>query len=226
MLISAGATREYIDAVRFISNASTGRMGYAIANVVARGVKKILLVSGYTNIDKEFTLPKNVKKIFVQTTSQMKDEILKHIKKADIFISAAAVSDFKPEKISKNKLKKTHKVINLKLVPTQDILLEISQLSRPKLRLGTPNSKLIVGFALETKDLLRNAIEKLITKNLDLIVANTVDTIGSKYITGYIIDKHKKTDRINNLPKKIFAKILWSKIKKVYEQKITKAGID
>ncbi|MDI6640828.1 MAG: phosphopantothenoylcysteine decarboxylase [Elusimicrobiota bacterium] len=226
VLISAGATREYIDPVRFISNSSTGRMGFSIAEVISPEVKKVLLISGYTSIDKEFALPKNVKKIFVESTLQMKDAILKYIKSADIFISVAAVSDFRPQKLSKIKLKKTKKPIILKLIPNPDILTEVSKLLRPKLRLGATNSKLLVGFALETDNLIKNAIEKLDLKKLDLIVVNTTSTIGSKYITGYIIDKYRKVEKIKNLPKKLFAKILWLKIKKIYEQKFAEARTD
>lgn len=165
VLISAGPTREYIDPVRFISNPSTGKMGYLIAQYAKKIGLDVILVTGPTHLK----VPKKVKVIKVETAYEMKDEILKYFPQVDILIMAAAVSDWRPYKKFEKKLKK-NKAWNLKLIPNPDILKEVSKIKKE-------NQK-IVGFALETENIEKNALKKLKEKKLDLIIGNTPDFFG------------------------------------------------
>jgi len=207
VLISAGPTREYIDAVRFITNASSGKMGYSIAEVAYKDGADVVLISGPVTVP----YSENIKTIFVQTSKEMYEQVIKYFYKTDIFISAAAVCDWRPERRYNYKLKKTD-IFNLKLRQTDDILLKISRLKDRK-------NKFVVGFALETENIVRNAIEKLRNKNLDLIVANSTKCIGGNSFEGHIIDKSGKIIRVNRIDKLKFAKLLWSVIKNLYLKK-------
>ena len=162
VLITASCTREPIDRVRFISNYSTGKMGFALAkNAVERGAR-VILISGpnqLPSVDVE-------KMILVETAEEMKEEVYKHFPESDIVISAAAVADYRPKKRIYGKMKKNEdQTIELELEKTTDILAE---LGRKK------DGKILVGFAAETENLLENALEKLKNKKLDFIVANNI----------------------------------------------------
>ena len=162
VLITASCTREPIDRVRFISNYSTGKMGFALAkNAVERGAR-VILISGpnhLPSVDVE-------KMIFVETAEEMKEEVYKHFPESDIVISAAAVADFRPKKRIYGKMKKNDdQIIELELEKTTDILAE---LGRKK------DGKILVGFAAEAENLLENALKKLKNKKLDFIVANNI----------------------------------------------------
>ena len=165
ILISAGPTREYIDPVRFISNPSTGKMGYLIAEKLRERGYSVVLVSGPTHLKP----PEGVKIIHVVSAEEMKKAILKEFKNSDCLIMAAAVSDWKPEKKSGRKLK-IKKEWNLKLIPNPDILKEVSRIKK--------ENQIVIGFALETEKIKENALKKLKEKKLDLIVANTPDFFG------------------------------------------------
>ena len=162
VVVTAGPTREYIDPVRFISNPSSGKMGYAIAKVAAAMGAEVTLISGKTCLD----VPYRVKRITVETVEQMKEAALKEFEKADVYISAAAVGDYTPVKRSNEKIKKGEGELVLRLKRTTDILKLIGQRKR--------ENQVVVGFAAETGNLVENAKEKLRKKNLDLIVANDV----------------------------------------------------
>lgn len=162
VLITASCTREPIDRVRFISNYSTGKMGFALAkNAVERGAR-VILISGpnqLPSVDVE-------KMILVETAEEMKEEVYKHFPESDIVISAAAVADFRPKKRIYGKMKKNDdQIIKLELEKTTDILAE---LGRKK------DGKILVGFAAEAENLLENALKKLKNKKLDFIVANNI----------------------------------------------------
>lgn len=165
ILITAGPTREYIDPVRFISNPSTGKMGYMIAEFAAAKGHTVVLISGPTSLRP----PAGVECIYVEKTHEMLEEVLKHFPGTDCLVMAAAVSDWKPHTESSSKIKEK-KSWQLKLIPNPDILKEVSKIKRE-------NQKLI-GFALETENLYCNAKEKLKEKKLDLIIANTTDFFG------------------------------------------------
>lgn len=161
ILVTAGPTQEAIDAVRYISNYSSGKMGYAVAEAAAREGADVILVSGITDL----SCPTNVEKIDVISSEQMHASVMKHIKDCDIFISAAAVADYRPKNISEKKIKKTADSMSLELVRNTDILLSVAKLKK---------RPITIGFAAETDNLIENAKQKLHHKQLDMIVANWV----------------------------------------------------
>ncbi len=161
VLVTAGPTREFLDPVRFITNRSTGKMGYALAEEALRRGAKVILVSGPTQV---FPPPEALFKE-VQTAEDMKKEVSKHFPKADVVLMAAAVSDFKFTQTSSSKIKKEKFGESIRITPAPDVLQE---LSRKK------GSKVLVGFAAETENDVDSAIKKLKKKNLDMIVANNV----------------------------------------------------
>lgn len=169
ILITAGATREPIDPVRFISNRSSGRMGYAIAKAAhARGAE-VTVVSGITSV----AAPAGVGVIETTSANEMHRAVLERAGNATIFIAAAAVADYASADASTQKMKKTADTIELTLQRTPDILREVARARR--------NGQLIIGFAAETENLLENAWEKLVSKGLDAIVANDVSKAGGGF---------------------------------------------
>ena len=165
-LITAGPTREYLDPVRFISNASTGKMGYALAGAAIKAGHKVTLITGITSLKP----PTGAKTVNVETSSEMFEAVKKHFAKCDCLIMTAAVADYKPFGKSKTKIKKGSGPLILKLKPTPDIL---KWASRNK------KNQIVVGFALEDKAIRKNAERKLKEKNLDMIIANTPAAIGT-----------------------------------------------
>ena len=161
LVITAGPTRENIDPVRFISNRSTGRMGYAVARAAVEAGAEVVLISGPTSLE----LPERVLCQQVVTARQMHDAVMKEIRDTDIFIATAAVADYRCSVVADQKIKKTDSFISLTLEKTPDILGEVASLSHPPFT---------VGFAAETEALLENANKKLISKKLDMIAANLV----------------------------------------------------
>lgn len=161
VLVTAGPTREFLDPVRFLTNRSSGKMGYELAEEALRRGADVILVSGPSPLFP----PPEAKFSQVQTAEEMEREVSKHFTKADIIIMAAAISDFKFAEASANKLKKENLGEKISIVPTPDILLKLSR------RKG---SKVLVGFAAETEKVAENAIKKLKAKKLDMIVANNV----------------------------------------------------
>ncbi len=164
VLITAGPTREKIDPVRYITNRSSGRMGYALAEAALRRGARVLLVSGPTSI-----LPPDAAELIrVETANQMRDAVLNLLSQATIVIKTAAVSDYRPKAPARQKLKRTGP-ISLELEPTIDILAELA---------ARKTSQLIIGFAAETENVLENARKKLAKKSLDAIVVNDVSRDG------------------------------------------------
>lgn len=169
LLISAGPTQEAIDPVRFISNRSSGKMGYALAEAARARGADVLLITGPTAL----TPPDGVEMLFVTTAEEMRKAVSNRFSWSDTVIMAAAVTDFRPARPSPHKLKKHHGSINsLELEPTDDILMDLS---------GRRTTQLLVGFAAETEDLLAHAREKLHAKGVDLLVANDVTAPGSGF---------------------------------------------
>ncbi len=166
ILVSAGPTREYIDPVRFISNPSTGKMGYLLAKYALKAGHSVVLVSGPVNL----TYPRGVVLVKVETAQEMKDAILKHFQVSDILVMSAAVGDWKPVIRERQKIKRKKKWL-LELVPNPDILKEVSRIKQPWQK--------VVGFALETENLINNAHRKLKEKKIDLVVADTPTFFGS-----------------------------------------------
>jgi phosphopantothenoylcysteine decarboxylase / phosphopantothenate---cysteine ligase len=161
VLISAGPTREYIDPVRYITNRSSGKMGYALARAAVNAGANVTLVSGTVNL----VAPTGLELVHIETAAQMYDAVITQAGNNDIYIGAAAVADYSPATTEKAKIKKHAEQTNLVLQQTKDILAEVAHLS---------NAPFTVGFAAETNNLEANAQEKLRKKNLDMIAANWV----------------------------------------------------
>lgn len=161
VLITAGPTQEAIDPVRYLSNRSSGKMGYAIAQAAAEAGAKVILVSGPTAL----TTPPRVKRIDVRSAQQMYDAVMQQVTNCDIFISTAAVADYRPVQIAEQKIKKTEDTLTLELQRNPDILAEVAALK---------DGPFTVGFAAETQNLEQHARAKLETKKLDMIAANQV----------------------------------------------------
>lgn len=181
ILITAGGTREYIDPVRFISNASSGRMGYALARAALKAGHKVTLITAPTLLK----TPADAKVVPVESAAEMFEAVKKQFPTCDCLIMAAAVSDYTPVKPSKMKLKKQTTGLTLELKPTPDILKWAGRLKGGSHATGTW-SPILVGFALEDRDLRENAERKLREKNLDMIVANAPSAIGAERSTVHI----------------------------------------
>jgi phosphopantothenoylcysteine decarboxylase/phosphopantothenate--cysteine ligase len=161
VLITAGPTRERIDPVRFITNRSSGKMGFAVAEAAREAGAEVVLVSGPVNV----ATPPGVRRVDVETAEQMMNAVNEHVADTDIFIAAAAVSDYRPVQCASEKIKKTSDSLTLALSRTTDILATIAaRAPRP----------FVVGFAAETQNVERNALAKLEGKRLDMIAANQV----------------------------------------------------
>ena len=192
ILITAGPTREKIDPVRYISNRSSGKMGFSIAEAARDEGGLVSIISGPVSLE----TPDEIKRIDVESADEMFNEVYKVINDFDLFISTAAVSDFKPEKYKNQKIKKGKKIdnVNMELTKNKDILKSISK-NKGDLK--------VIGFAAETQNIIENAKKKLSEKNLDLIIANDVSdtTIGfdSDENEVYLItDKiEKKIDKVS-----------------------------
>lgn len=175
ILITAGPTREAIDPVRYITNKSSGKMGYAIAKTAADQGHRVILISGPTHIN----IPDKVDYIPIESTQEMYQAVEHHIIKADIAIFSAAVADYKPASISEQKIKKTTDTISLELIQTPDIL------GSARKKFGFEG--VLIGFAAETDSLEMNARTKLNCKNCDLIIANDI----SRKDIGFDVDENE-----------------------------------
>ncbi|HNV63780.1 MAG TPA: bifunctional phosphopantothenoylcysteine decarboxylase/phosphopantothenate--cysteine ligase CoaBC [Smithellaceae bacterium] len=192
VLITAGPTQEPLDPVRFITNLSSGKMGYALATAARRRGAEVTLISGPT-----FLSPPKVEKIInVRTAREMHKAVMENYKKAKIIIKAAAVADYRPKEISGQKLKKTKESLTVEMKTNPDIIEEIGK---------NKEGRIVVGFAMETQNLLANAREKLKKKNMDLIVANDVCKEGAGFQSDTnivtIIDKKGKTETLKKMTK-------------------------
>lgn len=176
LLITVGATREAIDPVRFLSNNSSGRMGFAIAAAAERRGARVTIVAGATTT----APPANLSLVRVNSAAEMLAAVMSALPEASMFIGAAAVADYRPVERSLRKIKKTKSSVSLELERTPDILREVANSKRDGL--------LVIGFAAETENVLRNAREKLSTKQLDAIIANDVtqDGVGFDTVTNEV----------------------------------------
>lgn len=169
LLITVGATREAIDPVRFLSNNSSGRMGFAIAEAARQRGADVTLIAGTTNTPP----PLNLDIIRANSAEEMHAAVMKNLARASIFIGAAAVADYRPVRRSPEKIKKTESSLSLELERTTDILRAVADARQDGL--------LVIGFAAETENVIQNAREKLSAKNLDAIVANDVSRDGAGF---------------------------------------------
>ena len=171
VLVTAAGTREPIDPVRFVGNRSSGKMGYAIAQAAAQRGAEVLLVTGPSAL----AIPANVKGVKVETTNEMLEAVMEAYDKMDVVIKAAAVADYRPRDVADQKIKKkTDDALTVVMDKNPDILKELG---------ARKVHQVLVGFAAETQNLLDNAREKIVKKNLDMIVANDVTAAGAGFNT-------------------------------------------
>jgi len=169
VLVTAGPTREPLDPVRYLTNRSSGKMGYALARAAVQRGAEVILVSGPTSL----TPPPGVEFIPVETACQMFDAVAENFARAHLVIKAAAVADYRPVAVSDEKIKKQGQGMNIEMTQNPDILAEIGRRKKDK--------QILVGFAAETSELEKHARDKLVRKNLDLLVANDVTLPGAGF---------------------------------------------
>lgn len=167
--VTAGPTREPMDPVRFLSNHSTGKMGYAIARSASRRGASVTLISGPVSLD----APEGVKVVSVASACDMREAVMQELPQSDFVIKAAAVGDYRPAEYVDNKIKKKQNDMSIQLVRNPDILAEIGTKRR--------EDQVICGFSMETRDLIENSTKKLNAKNCDVIVANNLKTKGAGF---------------------------------------------
>ncbi len=210
VLVTAGPTREALDPVRYLSNPSSGKMGYALAEACRDLGAEVVLVSGPVSL----SAPAGLSLKRVTTALEMQAEVKKAYKACDAFIAAAAVSDFRPAKPAKQKVKKGGKPEALALLPNPDILLEASK---------SKGKKVLVGFAAETQDLLKNAGAKLKAKKLDMVVANEVGKpgtgFGSDDNAAVLLWPGRQPERLEAQPKSVLAARIASELAGLLESR-------
>ncbi|WP_338996053.1 bifunctional phosphopantothenoylcysteine decarboxylase/phosphopantothenate--cysteine ligase CoaBC [Fusobacterium animalis] len=185
VLITSGRTKENIDPIRYLSNNSSGKMGYCLAQAAVDLGAEVTLISGPTNLE----IPKGLKSfISVESALEMYEKVDEYFGDTDIFIACAAVADYRPKEYKKEKIKKSDSDLILELVRNPDILFEMGK---------KKDKQLLIGFAAETNDIKENALKKLEKKNLDFIVANNASTMGNNTNTVEIIRKSKTSIKIN-----------------------------
>ena len=195
VLITSGPTREYLDPVRFLTNASSGAMGFALAAAAKSAGAKVTVISGPTNLEP----PPGIRVIPVVTALEMRRETLRRSRAATIIIGAAAVSDWRVAKKAAHKIKRNNSSLRLTLIPNRDIIKDAASLRRP--------GQLFVGFALETRRATAHARGKLERKGLDLVVANGPESLASGRIAATLVAKDW-TRRLPPGPKARVAKIV------------------
>ncbi|MCL4592399.1 bifunctional phosphopantothenoylcysteine decarboxylase/phosphopantothenate--cysteine ligase CoaBC [Fusobacterium animalis] len=185
ILITSGRTKENIDPIRYLSNNSSGKMGYSLAQAAIDLGAEVTLISGPTNLE----IPKGLKSfVSVESALEMYEKVDEYFGDTDIFIACAAVADYRPKEYKKEKIKKSDSDLILELVRNPDILFEMGK---------KKVNQLLTGFAAETNDIKENALKKLEKKNLDFIVANNASTMGNNTNTVEIIRKNKTSIKIN-----------------------------
>ncbi|MBR3359036.1 MAG: bifunctional phosphopantothenoylcysteine decarboxylase/phosphopantothenate--cysteine ligase CoaBC [Solobacterium sp.] len=177
VVVTAGPTMEAVDPVRYITNHSSGKMGYSLARAARNAGARVILVSGKTALEAPF----GIETVSVRSAQDMADAVLRESGDADVVIMAAAVADYTPKDTADHKLKKSDSDLYIELKRTTDILLTLGQRKKP--------GQVLIGFAMETEDLLANAAGKLEKKNADFIVANSIAEAGA----GFGVDTNRVT---------------------------------
>jgi phosphopantothenoylcysteine synthetase/decarboxylase len=210
-LITAGPTREAIDPVRYISNRSSGKMGYAIAEAALNAGHDVILISGPVNLSP----PRNTKFISVSTSDEMFEAVHRHADESDVCVLCAAVADYKAAHVSPVKIKKRNAEFSLELIPTRDILHSLGRREDRKF--------LLVGFAAETDHLEANATKKLREKNCDIVVANDA-RIGMESDENelLILFCDGETKKISRAPKTFLARELVKIFLNLQQKRLTK----
>lgn len=192
VLVTAGPTREYLDAVRFLSNASSGKMGFACAEAAARAGHEVTLVTGPVALPD----PPRVRTIRVTSADDMYRAVMKVYPKTDAAIMTAAVGDYRPAERFAGKLKKSSETLTLKLVRTRDILKEMGR---------KKGDRILVGFALEVQDAIHQALVKYKKKNLDYVVLNTPRTFAADTMDAQVYREGKVVQRFKGATKEAVA---------------------
>ena len=207
ILVTAGPTHEPLDPVRYISNPSSGKMGYAIAEKAEARGAEVVLISGPTYLKP----PYGVELKLCKTAAEMNSMVQHYFPRSDVLVMSAAVGDFTVERLEKEKIKKRdggNLVLNL--IPTKDILMEVSKVK---------SRQFVVGFAAETQNLIQSALEKLRKKKLDLIVANDISAPGIGFQSDsnqvHLIDSNEKIENLPRMTKTEIANIILDKIKQL-----------
>ena len=198
IVISAGPTREYLDPIRYISNDSSGKMGYALAESAKKLGMDVVLISGPVSLSP----PKDVELVKVTSALELEKKCNKYFKKADLFIMTSAVSDYRPMKKSVSKIKKSLKTKKIVLKANPDILMNLGKIKQ--------KSQTLVGFCVETTGLIASAKKKLKKKNCDWIVANNASAIGADKSKVSLVSKSGEIVRFPEMNKNELALILLS----------------
>ena len=213
IVVTAGPTREPIDPVRFISNRSSGKMGYAIAEAARDDGHEVTLISGPAMI----APPSDIDLVPIVTSDQLHDAVHEHVRDCDVLVMCAAVSDYKPRTVAQQKTEKREDAFALELIPTRDILASLPAGDR---------SYLVVGFAAQTHELERNAWRKLHAKNCDMIVANDISgtDVGMESDDNAvaIFFKNGECESISRAPKITIARELMKIISSFHQKSLTK----
>ena len=206
IMVTAGPTREYMDPVRFMSNRSSGKMGYAIARAALRRGAEVILISGPSPLKP----PSGAGFVAVETTGEMRDAVMKLYKKSTVVIKAAAVADYRPATLSRSKIKKGDADLMIRLERNPDILAEVGR---------KKGDCILVGFSMETEDLIKNSRAKLLSKKMDMIVANDLTKKGAGF--GYdtnavvIIDADGRIEELPLMSKLEVSDRILDKIKNI-----------
>lgn len=200
ILITAGRTEEAIDPVRYLSNRSSGQMGYSLAKAATDMGANVILISGPTNLEKPINLKEYVQ---VRSAQEMYEECIKRFKDMDIAIACAAVADYRPKTYSSEKIKKKDGELTIVLDRNPDILFEMGKLKE---------NQYLIGFAAETQDLLKNALGKLERKNLDMIIANDASNMQKATNEIFII---KNSEDIKSIPEKAKEELAYDILKEI-----------
>lgn len=211
VLITSGPTREYLDPVRYLSNSSSGTMGFALATEARRLGAAVTVVTGPVNIP----APKGVTIVDVSTALEMHGKVKRLSPKHDIIIGAAAVADYRPARFSTRKLKRGPDNMRLTLIPNPDIIKDAAARRR--------RGQVFVGFALETHSAAAHAREKLVRKGLDLVVANGPATLGSGRIRATLV-RHDGLRRLPSAPKPRVARAILEEAVLIRERRAQRAG--
>jgi phosphopantothenoylcysteine decarboxylase/phosphopantothenate--cysteine ligase len=207
ILATAGPTREHIDDVRFISNLSSGRMGFVIAEAAVRTGHEAVLVAGPTNLEP----PEGVEFVPVVSAAEMAEAVKSCFENVDAVVMAAAVADYRPKKKIAGKIRKGEKPLNLELERTEDILAYLG---------GIKKDRVLVGFALEASEAdVDRGLEKCRAKNCDIVVVNTVSAMGKAVSTAIIADRDSIRETLTDVDKTEIARAILNQVSRILESR-------
>jgi phosphopantothenoylcysteine decarboxylase/phosphopantothenate--cysteine ligase len=212
VLITAGPTREPIDAVRYIGNRSSGQMGAALASAAIQAGHQVTLILSPVTA----SMPQVARRIDIETAAQMQDAVLREFPSHDLLIMAAAVADYRPKKVQHEKLARQG-TLTIECEATQDIVAAAGEMKRPDQR--------TIGFSLELRGNLARSREKLARKKLDLIVYNPTDTMNSATIESVLIWPDGRTEELSGQPKLKFAEILLDRAAALFVNNPGRSGV-